>query len=124
MLAVLAMAGCAQSPKQSGDTLPQDSAIRLIRDLSLKQTRETVGLNHPLDSLIRPIIAVPIQALRASGGVSAGDGFVSEIQSWCENPAIKRNLLREATAEVQALCERRGGKQECVFQPIVDGISG
>ena len=120
--AVLAIAGCAQSPKQSLDTLPQDSAIQLIRDLSLKQTGETVGLNHPFDSLFRPIIAAPIQALRASGGVSAGDGFVSEIQSWCENPAIKRNLLREATAEVQALCERRGGRQEDRFCKRADNL--
>jgi len=105
------MAGCAQTPKQSLDTLPPDSAIQLIRDLSVKQTRETAGANNPLDSMFRPIIAAPIQGLRASGGVSAGDGFVSDIQSWCENPAIKRNLLQEATAEVQALCERRGGKQ-------------
>ena len=109
------MAGCAQTPKQSLDTLPPDSAIQLIRDLSVKQTRETAGANNPLDSLFRPIIAAPIQGLRASGGVSASDGFVSDIQSWCENPAIKRNLLQEATAEVQALCERRGGKQQGRF---------
>jgi hypothetical protein len=111
----VAIAGCAQTPKQSGDTLAQDSAIRLIRDLSIKQTRETGGADRPLDAIFRPIIAAPIQGLRASGGVSAGDGFVSDIQSWCENPAIKRNLLQEATAEVQALCERRGGRQEGRF---------
>ena len=115
LLAALAMAGCAQTPKQSLDKLPPDSAIQLIRDLSVKQTRETAGTNNPLDSLFRPIIAAPVQGLRASGGVSVGDGFVSDIQSWCENPAIKRNLLQEATAEVQALCERRGGKQQGRF---------
>lgn len=115
LLAALAIAGCAQTPKQSLDTLPPDSAIQLIRDLSVKQTRETAGANNPLDSLFRPIIAAPVQSLRASGGVSAGDGFVSDIQSWCENPAIKRNLLQEVTAEVQALCERRGGKQQGRF---------
>lgn len=113
--AALAVAGCAQTPKQSLDSLPQDSAIQLIRDLSIKQTRETAGANNPLDSLFRPIIAAPMQGLRASGGVSAGDGFVSDIQSWCENPAIKRNLLQEATAEVQSLCERRGGRQDGRF---------
>lgn len=113
--AALAVTGCAQSPKQSLDSLPKDSAIQLIRDLSIKQTRETAGANNPLDSLFRPIIAAPMQGLRASGGVSAGDGFVSDIQSWCENPAIKRNLLQEATDEVQALCERRGGKQDGRF---------
>ena len=122
LLAALSLAGCAQPPKQSGDTLPQDSAIRLIRDLSIKQTSETAGANHLLDSIFRPIIAAPMQGLRASGGVSAGDGFVSDIQSWCENPAIRRNLLREATAEVQALCERRGGKQEDRFCKRVDNL--
>ena len=123
LLAALSLAGCAQPPKQSGDTLPQDSAIRLIRDLSIKQTSETAGANHLLDSIFRPIIAAPMQGLRASGGVSAGDGFVSDIQSWCENPAIRRNLLREATAEVQALCERRGGKQEHRFCKRADNLN-
>lgn len=107
--------GCAQSPQQPAATLPEDSAIRLIRDISLKQTSETVGANHIFDSLFRPIIAAPVQALRASGGVSQGDGFVSDGQSWCENPALKRNLLSEVIAAVEALCEQRGGKQQGQF---------
>jgi hypothetical protein len=98
LVAALVVAGCAQSPKLSAEAIPEDSAIRLIRDLSIRQSQETAGANNVMDSVFRPLIAAPIQSLRASGAVTAGDGFYREAQSWCENPAIKRDLLQDDLA--------------------------
>jgi len=114
VVAAVMATGCAQTPKRSADTLPKDSAILLIREVAVKQTSET-RTGGVVGVILRPVLLVPVQSLRASVRIDEGDGFVFDTQGWCENRTPNRNPLQEVLSEVKSLCERREGRQQDSF---------
>ena len=108
VVAVLA-AGCAQGPKRPIDSLPEESVVRMIRELSIKQTRETAGKDQWVGLVLGPTLGTALQTAKASGGVREGDGYRFDMQWWCLDPTNKRDLVTETVTAIQAHCQRRGG---------------